>query len=54
MSKLIIRQYRPSDKDDVFDLHVRALKNDGVYIYTGIWEKDFDNIEGIFYRKKIQ
>lgn len=48
MTKLVIRQYRPSDKEEVFQLHVRALKNEDAYLYTGKWEKDFEDIEGIY------
>ena len=48
MTKLLIRQYQPSDKKEVFDLHVRALKNEDAYLYTGKWEKDFEDIEGIY------
>ncbi len=48
MAKLTIRQYRPSDKEEVFKLHVRALKNENVYLYGGKWEKDLENIEGIY------
>ena len=47
---MVIRRYQPSDKEEVFDLHVRALKNEDAYIYTGKWEKDFDDIEGIYLR----
>lgn len=45
---LIIRQYQLSDKEEVFQLHVRALKNEYAYLYTGSWEKDFEDIEGIY------
>jgi GNAT superfamily N-acetyltransferase len=45
MDKLVIRQYQCSDKKEVFDLHVRALKNEDAYMYTGKWEEDFENIE---------
>ncbi len=45
---MIIRQYQPSDKDEIFNLHVRALKNEDAYMYTGKWEKDFDDIERIY------
>ncbi len=48
MTKLIIRQYQLSDKKEIFDLHVRALENVGAHMYTGKWEKDFDDIEGIY------
>lgn len=48
MTRLVIRQYQPSDKEEVFNLHVRALKNENAYLYTGVWEKDFDDIEGIY------
>lgn len=48
MTKLVIRQYQPSDKEEVFNLHVRALKNENAYLYTGVWEKDFKDIEGIY------
>ena len=47
---MTIRQYQSSDKAEVFDFHVRALKNEDAYIYTGKWEKDFDDIEGIYLR----
>lgn len=52
MTKLVIRQYQPSDKEEVFQLHVRALKNEDAYMYTGVWEKDFDDIEGIYLENK--
>lgn len=48
MTRLVIRQYQPSDKEEVFNLHVRALKNENAYLYTGVWEKDFKDIEGIY------
>lgn len=48
MTKLVIRQYQASDKEEVFSLHVRVLKNEGAYLYAGIWEKDFEDIEGIY------
>ncbi|HBQ51055.1 hypothetical protein A3B42_03555 [Candidatus Daviesbacteria bacterium RIFCSPLOWO2_01_FULL_38_10] len=48
MAKLVIRQYQLSDKEEVFDLHVRALKKEDAYMYTGTWEKDFEDIEGIY------
>jgi len=48
MSKLVIRRYRPSDKEEVFQLHVRALKNEDAHIYTGEWEKDFEDVEGVY------
>lgn len=48
MTKLVIRQYESRDKEEVFNLHVRALKNEYAYLYTGTWEKDFENIEGIY------
>lgn len=44
----MIRQYQPSDKEEVFQLHVSALKNENAYLYKGIWEKDFEDIEGIY------
>jgi len=44
MSKLVIRQYRPSDKEEAFQLHVRALKNEDAHMYTGKWEKDLKDI----------
>ena len=48
MISLTIRQYKATDKKAVFDLHVRALEDIGAHIYTGKWEKDFDDIEGIY------
>ncbi len=48
MTKLVIRQYQPTDKEEVFNLHVRALKNEYAYLYTGTWEKDFEDIAGIY------
>lgn len=52
MAKLVIRQYQSSDKEEVFKLHVRALKNEDAYLYIGKWEKDFDDIEGIYLRNR--
>lgn len=48
MDTLVIRQYQYSDKKEIFNLHVRALKNENAYMYTGEWEKDFDDIKGIY------
>lgn len=48
MAKLVIRQYQPSDKEEVFKLHVRALESVDAHMYTGLWEKDFEDIEGIY------
>ena len=45
---MVIRQYQPSDREEIFDLHVRALKNENAHLYTGPWEEDFDDIEGIY------
>jgi len=50
--KLLIRKYQDSDKDEVFKLHVRALKNENAYMYTDKWEKDFEDIEGIYLNNK--
>jgi GNAT superfamily N-acetyltransferase len=47
-----IRRYQPSDKEEVFNLHVRALKNEDTYMYTGEWERDFDDIEGVYLNSK--
>lgn len=52
MTKLVIRQFRASDKEEVFQLHVRVLKNEDAYMYTGKWEKDFEDIEGIYISNK--
>jgi N-acetylglutamate synthase-like GNAT family acetyltransferase len=44
MVKMVIRQFKSEDRDEVFNLHVRALKKENGYLYRGVWEKDFDNI----------
>ncbi len=35
MTKLVIRQYRAPDKDEVFQLHIRALENEDAHGYMG-------------------
>ncbi len=52
MDTLVIRQYKHSDKKEIFELHVRALKNEDAYMYTGAWEKDFEDIEGIYLKNR--
>ncbi len=47
-----IRQYQPADKKSVFELHVRALENEKARMYTGHWEEDFNNIEGIYLQNR--
>jgi GNAT superfamily N-acetyltransferase len=45
-----IRQYQSRDKDAVYQLHVTALKTAGTYIGSGVWDRDFENIEEIYIR----
>lgn len=52
MSELLIRQYKSSDKADIFELHVKTMKAEGAYAETGDWDKDFDDIEGIYLNNK--
>jgi len=52
MQELHIRQYTSSDKDAVFQLHVRALENEDARMYRGEWEKDFDDIEGVYIKNR--
>lgn len=52
MSPLIIRQYEPTDQEEVFALHKRASKAVGAYIKSGDWDKDFDDIEGHYLKNK--
>ena len=48
MSEFLIRQYKPSDKEEVFRLHIETMKAAGAYAETGNWDEDFDDIEGIY------
>lgn len=43
--KVIIRQYRSSDKKEVWKLHILALQHTNAYIKSGSWDDDLTDIE---------
>ncbi len=48
MDKLVIRRYKPSDFDQVWDLHKLALKESGFDFGIGPWDDDIQDIESLY------
>lgn len=48
MKKVTLRQYRDSDKDAVWRLHVAGLNQTGSFIFNQKLDGDFKDIEGIY------
>jgi GNAT superfamily N-acetyltransferase len=45
---LRIRRYKAEDREEVQALHKLALEQVGVYIGSGRWDSDLDDIEGVY------
>ncbi len=49
LESVIYRRYEPKDKENVWNLHVLAIKHvNGLHYTHGTWEKDLDDIEGVY------
>ena len=46
--EIVIRRYRPSDNDEIWDLHTLALEKAGAHAEHGAWDEDLKNIEEIY------
>jgi ribosomal protein S18 acetylase RimI-like enzyme len=47
-SMLMIRRYEDADHDEVWRLHNLALERAGVHAGSGPWDRDFDDIRGMY------
>ncbi len=45
-----IRQYQPSDAEEVHNLHILGLQQTGAYVGSGPWDADLDQIEQVYLR----
>ncbi|MFH1291921.1 MAG: GNAT family N-acetyltransferase [bacterium] len=45
MGEITIRQYKDSDKDKIWDLHIKVLEDAGALADSGPWDDDLKNIQ---------